>query len=75
MSEQRDLGGGVWCFQSPLWQTNSVLAVAGDVLLCDPAFTPEEIGTIATQAKQRSGGRSFHVVTHADYDLVCGIPY
>ena len=75
MSEQRDLGGGVWCFQSPLWQTNSLLAVAGDVLLCDPAFTPEEIGTIATQAKQRSGGASFLIVTHADYDHVCGIPY
>ena len=75
MSEPRDLGGGVWSFQSPLWQTNSVLAVSGDALLCDPAFTPEEVGAIAAEAKQRAGGRSFLLVTHADYDHVCGIPY
>jgi glyoxylase-like metal-dependent hydrolase (beta-lactamase superfamily II) len=74
VSEQHDLGGGVWSFQSPLWQTNSLLAVSGDALLCDPAFTPEEIGTIATEAK-RARGRSLLLVTHADYDHVCGIPY
>lgn len=74
--EPQDLGGGVWSFQSPLWQTNSLLAVAsGDVLVCDPAFTPEEIGVIAAEAGRHAGGQSFLVVTHADYDHVCGIPY
>ena len=75
MSESHDLGGGVWSFQAPLWQTNSLLAVSGDALLCDPAFTPEEIGAIAAEAKRRSAGRSFLLVTHADYDHLCGIPY
>jgi glyoxylase-like metal-dependent hydrolase (beta-lactamase superfamily II) len=75
VSESHDLGGGVWSFQSPLWQTNSLLAVAGDALLCDPAFTPDEIGAIAAEAKRRAEGRSFLLVTHADYDHVCGIPY
>jgi glyoxylase-like metal-dependent hydrolase (beta-lactamase superfamily II) len=76
VSEQQDLGGGVWSFQSPLWQTNSLLAVASDdVLLCDPAFSPEEIGVIAAEAARHAGGQSFLLVTHADYDHVCGIPW
>ena len=76
VSEPQDLGGGVWSFQSPLWQTNSLLAVAsGDVLLCDPAFSPQEIGVIAAEAGRHAGGQSFLLVTHADYDHVCGIPY
>ncbi len=76
MSELSDLGGGVWSFQGPLWQTNSLLAVSGDdALVCDPAFTPAEIEAIAAELKRRAGGRSFLLVTHADYDHVCGIPY
>lgn len=76
MSAAHDLGGDVWCFQAPLWQTNALLAVsAGEVLLCDPAITPEQIGAIAREAKRRGDGRSFLLVTHADYDHVCGIPY
>jgi hydroxyacylglutathione hydrolase len=76
VSGRQDLGDGVWSFQSPLWQTNSLLAVAsGDVLLCDPAFTPDEIGAIADEAGRHAGGQSFLVVTHADYDHVCGIAY
>jgi hydroxyacylglutathione hydrolase len=75
VSAPHDLGSGVWTFQAPLWQTNSLLAVSGgDVLLCDPAFTPTEIGGIAAEAKRHAGGRSFLLVTHADYDHVCGIP-
>jgi len=75
VSEAHHLGGGVWSFQAPLWQTNSLLAISDDALVCDPAFTPEEIGAIAAEAKRRSAGRSFLLVTHADYDHVCGIPY
>ena len=71
-----DLGEGVWSFQAPLWQTNSLLAVSGgDTLLCDPAFTPAEIEAIGMELAQRTAGRSFLLVTHADYDHVCGIPY
>src|SRR6187200_3497861 len=71
-----ELGEGVWSFQAPLWQTNSLLAVlGGDALLCDPAFTPAEIEAIGAELAQRTAGKSFLLVTHADYDHVCGIPY
>jgi glyoxylase-like metal-dependent hydrolase (beta-lactamase superfamily II) len=74
--DRTDLGGCVWTFQTPLWQTNSLLAVAaGDALLCDPAFTPAEIDVIAAEARRRARGEVFLLVTHADYDHVCGIPY
>ncbi len=74
--EQTDLGGGVWSFRTPLWQTNSLLAVAdGDALLCDPALTPAEIEAIASEATRRGGDVRYLLVTHADYDHVCGIPF
>jgi hydroxyacylglutathione hydrolase len=73
---RQDLGGGVSVFQTPLWQTNSLLAFAGeDALVCDPAFTPAELAAIATATRERSPARVFLLVTHADYDHVCGIPY
>ena len=76
MLESSDLGGGVWSFQTPLWQTNSLLAVAdGDALLCDPAFTPAEIEAIGADARRRAHNAVFLLVTHADYDHVCGLPY
>ena len=73
--EHSDLGGGVWSFRTPLWQTNSLLAVAGsDALLCDPALTAE-IEAIGAEARRRAHNALFLLVTHADYDHVCGIPY
>ncbi len=72
---QTDLGGGVWSFQTPLWQTNSLLAVAdGEALLCDPALTPAELDAIGAEVRRRVGKAHYLLVTHADYDHVCGIP-
>jgi hydroxyacylglutathione hydrolase len=72
----RDLGEGIWQFQTPLWQTNSLLAEAGgEILLCDPAYTHEEIDAIRSEAERRSPGAIRLVVTHADFDHTCGIPY
>ncbi len=73
VSELNDLGEGTWVSQTPLWQTNAALARTGDeALLCDPSFTPEEIERLAALA--REGGGEIHVVvTHGDYDHVCGI--
>jgi glyoxylase-like metal-dependent hydrolase (beta-lactamase superfamily II) len=71
-----ELGEGVRSFQAPLWQTNSLIAVSGrDALLCDPAFTPAEIEAIGAELARHGAERSFLLVTHADYDHVCGIPY
>ena len=72
---QTDLGGGVWSFQTPLWQTNSLLAVAnGEALLCDPALTAAELDAIGAEVRRRAGEARYLLVTHADYDHVCGIP-
>jgi glyoxylase-like metal-dependent hydrolase (beta-lactamase superfamily II) len=72
----RDLSEGVWQFQAPLWQTNSLLAVRGnEALLCDPALLPNEIEAIRSEAAQRSHEVRCLLVTHADFDHVCGIPF
>jgi glyoxylase-like metal-dependent hydrolase (beta-lactamase superfamily II) len=73
---RQDLGGGLSVFQAPLWQTNSLVAFAGeDALLCDPAFTPAELEAIVAATREGSPVKVFLLVTHADYDHVCGIPY
>jgi glyoxylase-like metal-dependent hydrolase (beta-lactamase superfamily II) len=70
-----DLGRGVWRSQTPLWQTNALLALAdGEALLCDPGYTPEEIERLAARAR-RGGGPIHLLVTHADFDHTCGIPH
>jgi glyoxylase-like metal-dependent hydrolase (beta-lactamase superfamily II) len=76
MIETIDLGEGVWDFRTPLWQTNSLLAVAdGVALLTDPAFTPEEIEAIGAEVEARAARAAYLLVTHSDYDHVCGIPW
>jgi hydroxyacylglutathione hydrolase len=75
MTELHDLGEGVWLSQTPLWQTNALLARSGDeVLLCDPCFTPEEIERLASTARD-AGGAIHLLITHGDFDHVCGIGY
>jgi hydroxyacylglutathione hydrolase len=70
-----DLGEGLVLSQTPLWQTNAVLARAGDeTLLCDPCYTPEEIERLAALARE-GGGPIQLLVTHGDFDHVCGIGY
>jgi glyoxylase-like metal-dependent hydrolase (beta-lactamase superfamily II) len=70
-----NLGEGVSVSQTLLWQTNAVLARAGgDALLCDPSLMPAEIERLAGLAHE--GGGPIHLlVTHGDYDHVCGIGY
>jgi glyoxylase-like metal-dependent hydrolase (beta-lactamase superfamily II) len=69
-----DLGEGVRQYQTPLWQTNCLLALAGgEALLCDPSYTQEEIDGLREEVEE-AGPSSVHVlVTHADYDHVCGL--
>jgi hydroxyacylglutathione hydrolase len=67
------LGGEVLVFQSELWATNSVLIPAGDAcLVCDPSIFPDEIESVL--AATREYEEVFVVVTHSDFDHVCGIP-
>jgi glyoxylase-like metal-dependent hydrolase (beta-lactamase superfamily II) len=72
--EPAELGGGVRLFQTPLWQTNCLLAQAGgEVLLCDPSYTQEEIEELAREVASAGGSQVHVLVTHADYDHVCGL--
>jgi glyoxylase-like metal-dependent hydrolase (beta-lactamase superfamily II) len=71
----QDLGGGVWVSQTPLWQTNAVLARSGsESLLCDPCYTPAEIERLVAHARE-GGGRMHLLLTHGDFDHVCGVGY
>jgi glyoxylase-like metal-dependent hydrolase (beta-lactamase superfamily II) len=71
-----DAGEGVWIFQSPLWQTNAALIErGGDVLLCDPAFYEPEIEAIRGEVERRTERAPVLLVTHADFDHTCGIPW
>ena len=70
-----DLGEGVWQWQTPLWQTNAVLARAGsETLLCDPCFTPDEVERLVAHAREAAGPIQL-LLTHGDFDHVCGVGY
>jgi glyoxylase-like metal-dependent hydrolase (beta-lactamase superfamily II) len=59
--------------QSRLWATNSVIVSAGGAcLVCDPSIFPDEIEEIAVRARRH--GRAYVLVTHSDFDHVCGVP-
>jgi glyoxylase-like metal-dependent hydrolase (beta-lactamase superfamily II) len=67
-----DLGHGVRVYQAPLWQTNCLLAQAeGEVLLADPSLSTEDIEGLAADAA--AAAHVYVLVTHADYDHVCGL--
>jgi hydroxyacylglutathione hydrolase len=71
-----DLGGGLWQFQTALWQTNTLLARAGgEVLLCDPNYRPEEIEAIRAEALREDPAAVHLLLTHGDFDHTCGVPY
>jgi hydroxyacylglutathione hydrolase len=61
-------------FESALWQTSSLLLVAeGEAVVIDPCISAEEVARISDRAATL-GARVTHVlVTHADWDHVCGI--
>jgi glyoxylase-like metal-dependent hydrolase (beta-lactamase superfamily II) len=69
-----DLGEGVRHFQTPLWQTNCLLATAGgEAILCDPSYTREEIDELTGELQAAPPAGVWVLVTHADYDHVCGL--
>ena len=60
--------------ESALWQTSSLLLVAeSEAVVVDPCISAEEVARISGRA-ETLGARVTHVlVTHADWDHVCGI--
>lgn len=61
-------------FESALWSTASLLLVADDdALVVDPCIETHEVARIAARAEEL-GARVTHVlVTHGDWDHVCGV--
>ena len=61
-------------FESALWQTSSLLLVAdAEAVVIDPCISADEVARITSRAATL-GARVTHVlVTHADWDHVCGI--
>jgi glyoxylase-like metal-dependent hydrolase (beta-lactamase superfamily II) len=61
-------------FESALWQTSSLLLAAGaEAVVVDPCISTSEVARVADRAEEL-GARVTHVlVTHADWDHVCGI--
>ena len=61
-------------FESALWQTASLLLVADDeAVVIDPCISSEEVARIADRAKALGARVTHLLVTHADWDHVCGI--
>lgn len=61
-------------FESALWQTSSLLLVAGrEAVLVDPCISADEVARIASRASELGASVTHVLVTHADWDHVCGI--
>lgn len=61
-------------FESALWQTSSLLLAEGDeAVVIDPAVSAEEVAGIAARARELGADVSHVLVTHADWDHVCGV--
>jgi len=61
-------------FESALWQTSSLLLVAGrEAVVIDPCISADEVARIAARASELGARVTDVLVTHADWDHVCGI--
>jgi glyoxylase-like metal-dependent hydrolase (beta-lactamase superfamily II) len=61
-------------FESALWETSSLLLAAdGEAVLIDPAVSAEEVARISARARALGSPVTHVLVTHADWDHVCGI--
>jgi glyoxylase-like metal-dependent hydrolase (beta-lactamase superfamily II) len=61
-------------FESALWQTTSLLLVAADqAVAIDPGISTDELAAIEERARNLGARVSDVLVTHADWDHVCGI--
>jgi cyclase len=72
----QELMPGVWCFRANRWRTNAVLAIRdGRAMVYDPCWTPDEILSLKAVADAGAPGRQWLVLSHADCDHICGVPF
>jgi len=61
-------------FESALWQTTSLLLVAdGEAVAVDPCISRSEVSRIRDRSDELGVAVTHVLVTHADWDHVCGI--
>ncbi len=61
-------------FEAFLWKTSSLLVVAeGESLVVDPAITADEVAGIGRRALELAAPVRQVLITHGDWDHVCGI--
>jgi glyoxylase-like metal-dependent hydrolase (beta-lactamase superfamily II) len=61
-------------FEGFLWQTSSLLVIAeGESLAVDPAISVNEVAGIARRALELGAPVRHVLITHGDWDHVCGI--
>jgi glyoxylase-like metal-dependent hydrolase (beta-lactamase superfamily II) len=69
-----DLRPGVIRYESALWETTALaLHAGGDAVLVDPCISAPEIAAIAADVAARGLQVRGLLITHADWDHVCGI--
>jgi glyoxylase-like metal-dependent hydrolase (beta-lactamase superfamily II) len=69
-----DLREGVIRYESALWETTALaLHADGQALLIDPCISEAEVATIAADMDARGLRVRGLLITHADWDHVCGI--
>jgi glyoxylase-like metal-dependent hydrolase (beta-lactamase superfamily II) len=61
-------------FEAALWSTTSLLVVAeGESLVVDPAISSDEVARIGRRALELDAPIRHVLITHGDWDHVCGI--
>src|SRR5581483_3041168 len=61
-------------FEGFLWQTTSLLVLAeGESLVVDPAISEDEVAAIGRRALELGAPVRHVLVTHGDWDHVCGV--
>jgi hydroxyacylglutathione hydrolase len=69
-----DLRPGVIRYESALWQTTALaLHAGGEAVLVDPCISEAEIAAIAADLDARGLAVRGLLITHSDWDHVCGI--
>jgi glyoxylase-like metal-dependent hydrolase (beta-lactamase superfamily II) len=69
-----DLRPGVIRYESALWETTALaLHAGGEAVLVDPCVSAPEIAAIAADMETRGLAVRGLLITHADWDHVCGI--
>ena len=69
-----DLRPGVIRYESALWETTALaLHAGGEAVLVDPCISAAEIAAIAADVADRGLAVRGLLITHSDWDHVCGI--